>query len=123
MRKIVSNIEKEAFQISNFRDRNLINKNINTLKDFIIELNYLKDYIYQNPPDSKNRINEIYNSKIMSSYPKLRELLRFAESKALDNYKEFSKTCEILVDYLLEEVKKMEKERKSFVEKSLKNKE
>ena len=113
---------KFALTIENFSDRNKINENIRDLKEITITLAYLRKYVYQNAVHAKQVISTIANGKKMSTYPEIKKLLLKANDKALDNYKSFAEICDIVLEKIYDEIKKLEKERTEFTNGLSKNK-
>jgi hypothetical protein len=105
------------FQAKTLEDRNILNKKIATLKKVVINLNYIVKYVFQNPPDSKKRLNFISNLKELSSFPSIIKVLNLAESKCLDNYKKASNYCEEAISLVLMKLDDLERERERFVNK------
>jgi hypothetical protein len=115
-------IIKLSFKINNFNDRNIINLRIKQFKEIIAEMNYCVKYVYQNSPHVGKILEKIGLSKLMSSYPKLKEMFEYARYKSRDNYRETSEIIQDIIKVLMNELNQLIKARKEFVEISLPNK-
>ena len=102
--------------ISSFKDRNDINVRIKEFKDIITKLESMSDAVFQNSSRASGVIKTIYDDKKMSSFPKIKTILHDAYTKALDSPKTTGKLCIDAVDLLVEEMEKMEADRKKFIE-------
>jgi hypothetical protein len=106
-------------ELSTFKDRNDINKRITEFKKMVNKLDYLSQYVYQNAPHARAIVKRMVESKIMSSFPEIKEILQSAFLKSLDSYNKFDLLCQEAVDMLVVKVDEMEKDRKDFIEKKL----
>ena len=100
-----------------FLDRNDINKRIRIVRNIIVILKKCIKYVPQNPPDAQKMVEKIANDKFMSSYPDQKKKLLESCKRARDNYKQFSTTCEQIMNYMYQEMKKLEKKRREVVDK------
>jgi len=110
---------KKAVQLRDITDRNDLNKRVRELKDIVMDLRYLSDYVFQNAKKAKEKLSEIAKSKIISSFPKAKEIITKAEEKSLDNYSETGELCKDAIDILYKKIKELEDQRKEFVQKKL----
>ncbi len=108
-------LEKQAApQIKTIKDRNRVNERIKKFKDMAEKLRYLQDYIVQNPPDAQEKLREIAEDKVTSSFPELQEILGEAVFKARDNYDVVAEACDVAIEKIYIIIKDMETERKKF---------
>ena len=107
-----TNIEK----VRTLKERNQINQKIIDLQGAVEVLEFLADYVVQNPPDAQARVRSIANDKRMSSYPALVKKLKLAGDKARDNYMAFSELCNDVAKELCIRVNKMKEARREFTE-------
>ena len=112
-------VQKYAFEIKNFTDRNVINARIRQFKKIITTMNYLVKYEQQNRKGTKKILEEIGNEKLLSSYPKLKEMIDYASFKALDSYKETSAMISDIVKILIQEMDLLIKARNKFTQETL----
>jgi len=111
-------------KLETFTDRNRLNGRIVSFKQLAGQLKYLQKYVFQNAPDAKQFVEGLAKDKRISSFPNIIEKLTAAGRIALDNYKTFAVLCQEIMDDIVREVNKMEKERDGFVKKiTLKEKE
>jgi len=104
-------------KLETFIDRNRLNERIKSFKQLAAQLKYLQKYIFQNAPDAKQFVEGLVKDKRISSFPRIIDKLRQAGRIALDNYNSFAILCQDILDDVVREVSKMEKERESFVKK------
>jgi len=111
--------QKSAFTISNFKDRNLVNLRIRQFKEIIATLNYMTKFVYQNRPETQKILIKMFESKLMSSYPKLKEMFQDAIVKTRDNYKVTSEMIHDIIKVLMAELNKLIDQRTEFTQVTL----
>jgi len=104
-------------KLETFIDRNRLNERIKSFKQLAAQLKYLQKYVFQNAPDAKQFVEGLAKDKRISSFPKIIDKLMQAGRVALDNYNSFAVLCQLVLDDIVREVAKMEKERDVFVKK------
>ena len=104
-------------KLDTFLDRNRLNERIKSFKILARKLKYLQKYVFQNAPHAKTFVEGLAKDKRMSSFPHIVQKLLKASEVALDNYKTFSNICLDIMDDVVKEVGKMEKQRNEFVKK------
>ena len=105
--------KKAQNTLETFEDRNRLNERIRFFKKMIGTLLYMKKYVYQNAPHARKILLDFYENKVMSSFPGIRDILKEAIDRSLDNYGNFAEICQKAVDKLYEKIKEMEQERLS----------
>jgi len=118
-RKSKDAITFDTVNLNSMEDRNRLNKRIKEFENIVSTVYYLKKYIYQNAPQARLVVGRLYYDKKMSSYPRIKELLKKAYIASRDNYKEFAQICDEIAELLYAETEKMRKARKEFVQKTL----
>ena len=116
MRKI-NMVWYKLAKLDTFIDRNRLNERIKSFKILAQKLKYIQKYVFQNAPDAKKFVDDLAKDKRISSFPSIVQKLLKASEVALDNYKTFASICQEIMDDIVREVSKMEKERNSFVKK------
>ena len=104
-------------KLETYIDRNRLNERIKSFKILARKLKYLQKYVFQNAPHAKAFIEGLAKDKRMSSFPSIIQKLLNASRVALDNYKTFATICQDVMDDVVKEVGKMEKDRNKFVKK------
>ena len=104
-------------KLETFIDRNYLNGRIRSFKELVKKLKYLQKYIVQNAPHARETLDAISKDKRMSSFPDIVKKMKAATLIALDNYDKFAQLCLEIMDDVVREVVKMEKERDNFVKK------
>jgi hypothetical protein len=102
--------------IRSFNDRNAINKRIAEFKKIVMQLEYLAKYVYQNAAHAKVVLKQIRDSKIVSSFAKIKIPLDIAYQTCLDSYNKCSAACKEASDLIYIEMKELEQQRKTFTE-------
>jgi len=105
-------------KVNSLKERNQINQKIADLQGAVEVLEYLADYVVQNPPDAQAKIRSMADDKRMSSYPQLVKKLKLAGDKARDNYITFAELCNDVAKELCIRVDKMKEARRVFTEES-----
>ena len=104
-------------KLDTFIDRNRLNDRIRAFKILARKLKYIQKYVVQNAPHAKKFVEDLAKDKRISSFPHIVQKLLAASKIALDNYKTFASMCQEIMDDVVTEVGKMEKERDTFVKK------
>ena len=102
---------------SELDERNRLNLRISEFREIAISLQYMVKYVVQNPPHVKKALESISNSKILSSYPKLKESLVEASRRALDNYRATATLCNDVSEQLYVKIQELEKQRSDILTK------
>jgi len=110
---------KKGQSLTTLNDRNLINHRIKDFEHIGETLKYLSQYVFQNAIDAQKIANQIADSKQVSSFPILKEVLKSACSVARDSYKKFSNICEKAVHIVYDIVEEMKEKRNTFTQKDL----
>ena len=105
--------------IQNFEDRNIWNDKIDDLKKITIALDKMAKLVYQSGSVTKTMLKEVLDSKRLTSYPVIHNLLVTADTVALDSPHKFSALCKAAASEVVMRIKKLESERKQFSQKEL----
>jgi hypothetical protein len=97
-----------------FSDRNLTIHKILYLKDIRGILENISKMVFQNGTFAKSANVEIVQSKQITSYPVIRDILIEADNLALDNPWKFASLCEEAVQEINNRIYKLQKERDDF---------
>lgn len=106
---------KEAQLIQDFSDRNLVNHSIDKLEKVSDTIMYCSELIYQTNRGAKKVITQIANSKFMSTYPDVIDVLHKAALIALDSPKKFADLCKVAAQYLKNQAEDLALEREKFI--------
>jgi len=118
-KKIKLAVGFKAEELYSFQDRNRLNERIRMFKSIAIKLAFLRKAISQNPPEAQKILQGMRDDKIFTSFPEFSHMLDEAIKIARDNYSKFSEYCDILLEKVYSEVKKLENIRKKFINKVL----
>lgn len=110
---------KQAYDIKNFQDRNLINERIRTLSKIAEDLYAVKENALQNPAAAKQFIDEMSKDKIFSSFPTIEQHFTTASGKMLDNPQKSTDIIEEIVMLIVAKVDKLKEERSQFTQQEL----
>ena len=102
---------KEA---TDFSDRNLVIHKIKYLKEVREVLGDISKLVFQSGKNAKRTNEDILQSKHMSSYPLIRDILIEADSIALDNPWKFSSLCTSAITEINNKIFVFKKERDDF---------
>jgi hypothetical protein len=97
-----------------FGDRNLINKKIAYLEQLKSDLLRLSKVVFQSGNTAKVANFNIINSKKITSYPDLLDILSEADGVALDSPWKFQKLCQKAIDHISEQIEYLITERKNI---------
>jgi hypothetical protein len=109
-------------KLNTFDDRNRINTTIQKLVSVAETLKYAAKLIYQTARGARAMVKQIANSKVLSSFPDVVEVLETADRIALDSPKDFADYCHMAAEKLDERIVDLEEERKTFTQQALPNK-
>jgi hypothetical protein len=101
-------------KLETYDDRNRLNSRIRLFKKMAEQLDYLQKYVFQNAPHAKAFVENLAQSKEISSFPEIKDKLLRAANTALDNYKMFAQLCADCQDMIVKKVIEMEKQRDGF---------
>ncbi len=104
--------------ITDFDDRNIVNDKIDDLKKITVALTKSAKLVFQTGSLTRVRLGEIIDSKRLSSYPKIEDLVLRAAEACLDSPQRVSVLCKAAAAEIVIRVGKLEKERKDFARKS-----
>lgn len=110
---------KQAFEIENFKDRNLINERIKNLSLIAQNLYAIKENAMQNPAAAKKYLDGISSNKIFTSYPSIQTHFNTISSKMLDNPKQSTDIIDEVIRLIVAKVDDLKQERTNFTEKVL----
>ena len=99
-----------------FSDRNLINEKIRYLSELSEVLSQNSKLIFQNGKMVKDSTFEIINSKKITSYPFIHDILIEANDIALDSPWKYQALCQDVVDKIMNQISVLKDERKKFTE-------
>lgn len=80
-------------KIDDFEDRNRVNHALHWLKDTMATLDYLSELVFMTNRGAKKMAFQLLNSKKMSSYPTIIDILEKAYEIALDSPFKFAILC------------------------------
>lgn len=104
-----------------FSDRNIINHKIIYLESIRDILTKISKLIFQSGKTAKLSNVDIINSKKITSYPSLHNILIEADFVALDNPWKFQELCKEAIEKINIQISSLEEERKNFTLKKKKN--
>lgn len=110
---------KQAFDIKNFQDRNLINERIRILSQIAENLYAVKENALQNPAAAKQYLDDLSKDKIFSSYPTIEQHFTTASGKMLDNPQKSTDIIEEIVMLIVSKVDNLKAERSQFTQEEL----
>jgi hypothetical protein len=101
--------------IDDFSDRNLVNDSVHRLEKVSETLLYCSELIFQTGRGARNMVLQIANSKIMSTYPEVVDVLFAADKVALDSPKKFAELCQAAATKLKSQADYLKDERSQFI--------
>ena len=107
---------KEPPSVESFEDRNRVNASIKHLETIANDLEYLAKLVYQTARGARNMLKQIISHQRLSNYPPIQSILFKAYSQALDSPVDFSSSCKQASHEIQKIIKKLNKERKDYVE-------
>tara|TARA_Y100000034_G_C6798041_1_gene357828 strand:- start:456 stop:836 length:381 start_codon:yes stop_codon:yes gene_type:complete len=107
------------FDIQDFDDRNVVNSNIMFLETVIEYLTKLAKVVFQDGRLARSVNSKIVNHKKISSYPKVKEVLRAADKIALDSPWKFAAFCHIGIYEIDKKLSQLKIDRDEFSNKTL----
>lgn len=110
---------KQAYDIKDFQDRNLINERIKVLSQIAENLYAVKENALQNPAAAKQYIDDLSKDKIFSSFPTIKKYFETASNKILDNPQKSTDIIEEIVMLVVAKVDKLKEERSQFTQQEL----
>lgn len=110
---------KQAYEIKDFQDRNLVNERIRNLSQIAEDLYAVKDNALQNPAAAKNYIDQLSKDKIFTSFPNIEQHFTTASGKMLDNPKQSTDIIEEIVMLIVAKVDALKQERSQFTQEEL----
>lgn len=110
---------KQAYDIKDFQDRNLINERIRTLSQIAEDLYAVKENALQNPAAAKQYIDKLSKNKIFTSFPSIEQHFVTATGKILDNPQKSTDIIEEIVMLIVSNVDKLKEERSRFTQEEL----
>jgi hypothetical protein len=108
-------------QLDNFEDRNIVNEKIRELSALAELLSYASKLIYQTARGARGMVAQIAKSKVLSSYPGIKDILAKADNIAIDSPHKFSDYCKDAASRLKIEMVDLEDEREEFTHDKLSN--
>ncbi len=108
-------------QARDFTDRNILNERIDYLKETVVSLTRLSKIAFQTGSDTKRMLEEILESKRLSTYPVIQKLLQEATTKSLDSPHKTSDLCKKAAAQIVFRVNELQKERHKLITKTMPN--
>jgi len=110
---------KQAYDIKNFQDRNLINERIRVLSQIAENLYAIKENALQNPAAAKQYLDQLSKDKIFSSFPTIEQHFTTASGKMLDNPQQSTDIIDEIVMLIVNKVDSLKAARTKFTEEEL----
>lgn len=110
---------KQAIEIHNLSDRNLVNKRIKQMEVIVQELFAVKENAPISPAEAKKYIEQLASDKIFTSYPRIEEYFKTISFKILDNPQTATDIIEEIIALVMIEVEKLQNERTKFTTKKM----
>jgi len=108
---------KTAIDISNFKDRNLVNARIHNLEKLSKTLTYASRLIHQTQRRARELLQSVMSDKRLSSYPTIKDILVSAHKVALDSPNKFESLCKSAVEEIDIRIGDLKEERLKFTHK------
>lgn len=105
---------KQAMEITDFEDRNVVNAKIKFLKNIIDDLEKISKLVYQNAKLARSINRDIWQNKKLSSHPLIIDVLMAADEIALDSPNKFATYCHEALGKLRSYASKLICERNEF---------
>jgi hypothetical protein len=109
-------------QPSDFADRNILNERIEALKLITVTLQKLAKLVFHTQSGSKQVFAEVLDSKSLSSYPLIQQMIEDAYTACMDSPQRASELCKSAIAQIVTRVSKLERDRTVLINKTMPNK-